>query len=171
MIKRMHNRILTRNSELSVNQTQIKYNTWNVFTWSGWPAARWATISCENSVVYRHRSTMRCNWIHILRGAFGEPELSPCPRGLAEPLLPPLSRSIAASRVAVFNGSGNRGWLSICEQLGTISWHRGGGGPKRRRERKSRNPDRFAISLASDKMCLLFDKTISAWSSIQFAEF
>lgn len=166
MGKHIYSRVLTRNSELSVNQTQIKYNTWNVFTWSARPAARWATISCENSVVYRHRSTMRCNWIHILRGVPGEPELSPMSKGLVEPLLPPLSRSIAASRVAVFNGSGNRGWLSICGQLGTISWYRGA-------QKGQESASRLTPIDSQSPSCLIRRVfcSISAWSSIQFAEF
>lgn len=111
---------------------------------------------------------MRCNWIHILRGVPGEPEPSPwCPRGLAEPLLPPLSRSIAASGVAVFNGSGNRGWLSICGQLGTISWHRrawrekGKGRANRVTPIDSQSPSHlirrvFCLIKCPDK-CMIFD--------------
>lgn len=39
--------------------------------------------------------------------------------------------------VAIFNGSGNRGWQSICGQLGTISWTPGERGEEGRRGQSS----------------------------------
>lgn len=146
------------------SEIQIKYSTWIVFTWreSARPAQHGGPLSAVKTALFIDTAAqwgviesifygVCARWTRTHPMSKGASETVSSPPLLPVRLLPP--------GVAVFNGSGNRGWLSICGQLGTISWHREGGeGPLgERREGESRNP-RSIRNPVSDKTRLLLDK-------------
>lgn len=113
---------------------------------------------------------MRCNWIHILSGvrARWTRTLSTSRGGGDSGTTVPLHPRVpSASGVVVFNGSKNRGWLSICGQLGTILWSPLGDGGGREGGELHATPIDSEL-LSSDKTYLV---SLDKWSTTALDDF